>query len=208
MTPDDDRAPPDEASDPAARPSQPPPADERARRLRLERILPELIKRGLERGIEAGLGTLNRTGEAVGGVVGDVVGDVKPAREIANYVFGAIDDTKNAMVRVVAREVREFLEATDLSKELQKALTSLSFEIKTEIRFIPNDAGAGVKPDVRAGVATVKRKRADGGEDVSTFAHPPAGGASTAASTDDAGHVDDVPRSLIGRRRRAKARRT
>jgi len=74
-----------------------------------------------------------------------------------NYVFTAIDDTKNGMMRVVGREVRDFLQATDLSKELQKALTSLSFEIKTEIRFIPNDAGTGVKADIKAGSTTVKR---------------------------------------------------
>jgi hypothetical protein len=73
-------------------------------------------------------------------------------KEIAGYVFSQIDDTKSAMVRVVAREVREFLEAADLSKELQKALTSLSFEIRTEIRFVPNDAG-GIKPEVKAKVA-------------------------------------------------------
>jgi hypothetical protein len=55
-------------------------------------------------------------------------------------------------VRVVAKEVRDFLSATDLSGELTRALTALSFEIKTEVRFIPNDAG-GVKPDVRTKVA-------------------------------------------------------
>jgi hypothetical protein len=46
--------------------------------------------------------------------------------------------------------VRDFLEATDLASEIKAALTSLSFEVRTEIRFIPNDAGTGVKPDVRA----------------------------------------------------------
>ena len=54
-------------------------------------------------------------------------------------------------------EIRDFLAATDLSKELQKALTSLSFEIRTEIRFIPNEAG-GVRPEVKAKVDPPKRK--------------------------------------------------
>jgi hypothetical protein len=79
-------------------------------------------------------------------------------KEVAGFVFSQIDDTKNAMVRVVAREVREFLEAADIAKELHRALTSLSFEIKTEIRFIPNDAG-GVKPDVRAAVSPKRQRR-------------------------------------------------
>ena len=62
------------------------------------------------------------------------------------------------MVRVVAHEIRDFLAATDLSKELQKALTTLSFEINTQIRFVPNDKG-GVRPEVRAQVDP-KRRRA------------------------------------------------
>jgi len=137
---------------PPERTSQPPPAGE-SRRKRFEHILPELIKRGIEKGFEAGMGTLNRTDEALRGVVAEG----KLPREVVNYVFTAIDDTKSGMMRVVGREVRDFLQATDLSKELQKALTSLSFEIKTEIRFIPNDAGTGVKADVKAGSTTVKR---------------------------------------------------
>ena len=137
---------------PPERTSQPPPAGESRRKL-FEHMLPELIKRGIEKGFEAGMGTLNRTDEALRGVVAEG----KLPREVVNYVFTAIDDTKNGMMRVVGREVRDFLQATDLSKELQKALTSLSFEIKTEIRFIPNDAGTGVKADIKAGSTTVKR---------------------------------------------------
>ena len=65
------------------------------------------------------------------------------------------------VLRIVGQEVRRFLETVNLSGELQKLLTSLSFEIKTEIRFIPNDAA--VKPDVKNKV-TVKRSREDGGD--------------------------------------------
>jgi hypothetical protein len=61
---------------------------------------------------------------------------------------------------VVAREVREFLDATDIADEFYRALTSLSFEIKTEIRFIPNDQG-GVRPDVRAKVSPRRDKDRD-----------------------------------------------
>jgi hypothetical protein len=122
----------------------PPAGDDDDRRRRVEKVLRDTIRRGLEKG----LGTIRGTDTALR----DLVGDVKLPREIVTYVFSQVDDTKNALVRVVAREVRDFLEATDLSAELKKALTTLSFEIKTEIRFIPNDAG-GVKPDVKASVA-------------------------------------------------------
>ena len=89
---------------------------------------------------------------------------------IAGYVFEQIDETKNGMLRIVAKEFRDFLEHTELAEELRKVLTSLSFEVKTEIRFIPNDAGL-VKPDVKSSVKA-KRKRDsepgdgdDGGEE-------------------------------------------
>ena len=118
-----------------------------SRRQRLERMLPEILKRAIERGLETGIGTFTNSGEALRGVVNKA----EVPKEVAHYVLGQVDETKNAMVRVVAREVREFLQAADLAQELQRALTSLSFEIRTEIRFIPNDAG-GVTPDVKASV--------------------------------------------------------
>lgn len=123
-----------------------------SRRKRLERILPEVLKRAIEKGLETGIGTLTNSREALQGVVGKV----ELPKELAGYVLSQVDETKNAMVRVVAREVREFLEAADLAKELQRALTSLSFEIRTEIRFIPNDAG-GVTPSVKAKVGPTLR---------------------------------------------------
>jgi hypothetical protein len=125
------------------------------RRRRLERILPEVLKRAIEKGIETGIGTLTNANESIRGMVGQ---RSEVPKEVAGYVLSQIDDTKNAMVGVVAREVREFLEKADLARELQKALTSLSFEIRTEIRFIPNDAG-GVTPEVKAQVDSKKARR-------------------------------------------------
>ncbi len=42
------------------------------------------------------------------------------------------------MFEVIARETRDFLSNLNLTEEIAKILTTLSFEIKTEIRFIPN----------------------------------------------------------------------
>ncbi len=125
--------------------------DEKRRRLRLEKLLGGAIRRGLE----AGIGTLSRTDNVVRELVGE---NVKLPKELVGYIFSQVDETKNALVRVVAGEVRDFLQATDIATELQKALTSLSFEIKTEIRFIPNDAG-GVKPEVKAEVEPKRKGR-------------------------------------------------
>ena len=124
--------------------------ESQGRGTRSESVLRETIRRAVEKGLEAGIGTLNRTDKVIKGMVGGEL-----AKEVVSYAFNQIDDTKNALVRVVAREVREFLDATDVAHELQQALTTLSFEIKTEIRFIPNDSG-GIKPEVKA---RVKPKR-------------------------------------------------
>jgi hypothetical protein len=140
------------------------------RKNRFEALLPGMIRRGIERGIEAGLTTFEKSLETgrettgavreafsevkaprdVANAVGKAISEAKLPRELASAVFNQIDDTKNDVLRIIAREFREFLEATDLATELKAALTSLSFEVKTEIRFIPNEAGEGVKADVRA----------------------------------------------------------
>jgi len=135
------------------------------RRGRFDSRLPGLLRKGIEKSIEAGLYTFAKsleTGDAVREKLGDVkIPDVAHAvgkalqearlpREIAGAVLGQLDDTKNDVVRIIAREVRDFLEATDLAGEIKAALTSLSFEVRTEVRFIPNDKGTGVRPDVRS----------------------------------------------------------
>jgi hypothetical protein len=128
----------------------------RARRRRIESMLRESFRRAIERGVEAGVETISRADSAIR----NVVDDVKLPKEMVGYVFSQMDETKNALVRVVAGEVREFLDTTDIAGELQRALTSLTFEIKTEIRFIPNEAGV-MKPKVKAKVAPKRRRPED-----------------------------------------------
>ncbi len=159
-----DSEPPPRGSEPP-RPSEPPPDDDgpQARRHRLERMLRETVRHAIERGVVAGIDTISKTDKAIRGVVDDV----RLPREVVGFLFSQIDETKNSLVRVVAREVRDFLEATDLAAELQRALTSLSFEIRTEVRFIPNEAGTGVKPSVRSRAVPRRRKRAKDEEEAS-----------------------------------------
>ena len=60
-----------------------------------------------------------------------------PAR-VAGYIASSADGAKDKVFEVIARETREFLATLNLTEEIAKILTTLSFEIKTEIRFIPN----------------------------------------------------------------------
>jgi len=62
---------------------------------------------------------------------------------------------------VIARETRDFLANLNLTEEIAKILTTLSFEIKTEIRFIPNsERMTGAEPDVKASVRLKKNDKA------------------------------------------------
>lgn len=133
--------------------SEPPPDPERARR-KLESVIPDLIKRAVIGGVERGYESAES--------LRNFISEQKLPKEIVNTLLGQIDETKNGLFRVVAKELRSFLEAVDWQRELQKVLTTVSFEIKTEIRFIPNDAAPEKlgRPEVKAGMK-VKRNEID-----------------------------------------------
>jgi hypothetical protein len=102
----------------------------------LERAVPEIVKRAVERAVDAGIDRLSEGPENLR----QFVGDLKVPKELLHYLYSQIDETKNGLYRVVAKEIRDVLEQTNLADEIAKVLTKLSFEIKTEIRFVPNDA--------------------------------------------------------------------
>lgn len=82
-----------------------------------EKVMPEGLKRGLKQ----------------------FMGDFKLPKEIVSHLMAQIDETKHAALGVVSREVRLFLEHTNLSEELAKLLTQISFEVSTQVRFVPSD---------------------------------------------------------------------
>lgn len=121
-------------------------------RKRLESVIPDLIKKAVIGGVERGYESAD--------AVRTFISEQKLPKEIANAILSQIDETKNGLFRVVAKELRSFLEAIDWQHELQKLLTTVSFEIKTEIRFIPNDSTPEKlgRPEVKAGMK-VKRNQ-------------------------------------------------
>jgi hypothetical protein len=120
MSDDHDDLPPESAPETPG-----PPARGRGRR---RSVIPDLVRRAVEIGVE-------KTPDNVK----QFVGDIKLPKEIAQVVFSQIDETKNGLFRVVAKELRDFLEQTNFSGELQKLLTTVQFEVNTTIRFSPND---------------------------------------------------------------------
>jgi hypothetical protein len=108
-----------------------------SRRRRLEGVIPEIVRRAVELGVE-------KAQEAPDNLK-QFVGDLKLPKEIAHYLLAQIDETKNGLVRVVAKEIRDFLEHTNFAGEVQKLLTTVQFEVNTTIRFTPNDGRADTK---------------------------------------------------------------
>ncbi|HZU81449.1 MAG TPA: hypothetical protein VE987_00960 [Polyangiaceae bacterium] len=120
------------------------------RRRRLESVIPELIKRAVEIGVEKAAEAPDNLKEFVGGM--------KLPREVAHYLLSQVEETKNGLFRVVAKEIRDFLEHTNVASEMQKMLTTVQFEINTTIRFKPNEGGTEgdpqklPRPEVKADV--------------------------------------------------------
>ncbi len=83
----------------------------------------------------------------------------------AKAILGALletgDKAKTETVRMVAREVRGYLEALELHKDLHHLLTNYSLEVKASIHLAPlDDARRAEGADASVGL---KRKPADGG---------------------------------------------
>ena len=123
-------------------------------REKLEAIIPDLVRRTFS----AGLGAVASTEDGLRRLSREL-----QIPNVAGYLADTADNTKDKVLEIIAREVREFLAHVNLSDEIARLLTTLSFEIKTEIRFIPNsERYTGVEPDVKA---AVRVKRADEGKE-------------------------------------------
>ncbi|MCC6994818.1 MAG: hypothetical protein IT370_09435 [Deltaproteobacteria bacterium] len=140
----------DEKLPPDAPPPDDPPGDEGGKqRGRLEGFIPDLVKRTFY----AGLGALFTTEEGIR----KMANDFQLPKDVANYLIQQAAASKDELFRIVGRELRNALQQMDMAGELQKLLTAISFEIKTEIRFIPNDKSVlGVQPDMKNKVAVKK----------------------------------------------------
>ncbi|HVK71685.1 MAG TPA: hypothetical protein VM734_00130 [Kofleriaceae bacterium] len=126
-------------------------------RQRLEALVPDLVRRTFT----AGLGAVFSTEEGIRKITRELQLP-SVAGNVAGYIADTAQDSKDKVLEIVAREVRDFLSHVNLSEEVAKLLTTLSFEIKTEIRFIPNsERYTGVDPDVKAAVR-LKRNDKDG----------------------------------------------
>jgi hypothetical protein len=107
--------------------SEPPPAARTADDATIfERVVPDGIKRKIGAGVE----NMLKEGR---------LKNLKLPRELMQYIMSQVDETKHAALAAIAKEMRLFLEQTDIAEELSKVLSKVSLEVKTEVRFKPID---------------------------------------------------------------------
>lgn len=138
--------------------SDAPPSRERddRERGRRDRIVPDLLRRFLDAGVEK----LSDGPESLK----QVLSELRLPKEAIQLLVSQLEDAKKDVTRVLAREVRDFLERASLADELTKLLSGLTLEIKTQIRFVPNEGSVGgIRPRVQAKVG------------VQTASEPPTG---------------------------------
>jgi hypothetical protein len=113
---------------------------------RIERLIPVLVKRLVETGVEK----LADSPETVR----QWANELRLPKELLNVLLAHVEDAKSGVYKVVVREVREFLAKTTLADELTRVLTGVTLEVKTQVRFVPNDANPGrLRPSADATVS-------------------------------------------------------
>ena len=116
---------------------------------RIERLIPELVKRFVESGVER----LADSPETVR----QWANELRLPKELMNAIMTHVEDAKSEIFKVVVREVREFLERANLADEISRVLTGVTLEVKTQVRFVPNEAKSGrLQPTAKAGVSLTR----------------------------------------------------
>lgn len=103
----------------------------------------------VRKALASGFRSVRASEERLRGMVGDAM-----PKELVVYLKGAIDNGREEIVRIIGTQTKKFLEGIDVGGEVAKILTAVSFEIRTEIRFIPNDQK--VKPSIQTSIKPKK----------------------------------------------------
>ena len=116
--------------------------------LRPSRVVPEVVKRLFV----AGMGAFLSSEEGIR----RLASEFSLPKDVASFLVTQAQGTKDELFRIVARELRGFLESVNFGAELTKILTSLTFEVKMQIRLLPSDQGSGVVPSIKGNLKVVK----------------------------------------------------
>jgi hypothetical protein len=112
-------------------------------------FIPETVKKALL----AGVGALFMTEEGAR----RLARDWKLPKEVIGFIGQQAAGAKDEILRVLADEIRRFLESEAVRREFWKALSAAAVEVKAEIRLVPAEGGGEPRPEVKA---TVRPRRA------------------------------------------------
>jgi hypothetical protein len=102
-------------------------------------FIPDMIRRTIERSVNAVLHSEDERRRFFSALL---------PRDFMNNVAAQVDSTKRDAVAMIGREMQQFLQQLNVGDEIKKILTSVSFEVATTVRFVPNDEG-GLKPEIK-----------------------------------------------------------
>lgn len=112
-----------------------------------------LLPDGVKKAILAGVGALFMTEEGAR----RLAHDWKLPKELIGFVGQQAQAAKDELMRVLADEIRRFLESEAVRREFGKVLQTMAVEVHAEIRLKPVEGGLA-RPEVKA-VVVPKRRR-------------------------------------------------
>jgi len=92
----------------------------------------------IRRLVMGGMGSLLTTEEGLRAGLSEL----KLPKEVVSFLMQQAEKTKVEVVKVLAREIRGFLENIDAQGLVQKAITNMVIEVNAEIRFKPAADGS------------------------------------------------------------------
>ncbi|HEX2678691.1 MAG TPA: hypothetical protein VHM19_18690 [Polyangiales bacterium] len=107
-------------------------------RLPLEKVLPEILKRGLSAGRD--------------------VGESFFPKELASNIASQLVDARHGLVNAIANEVGRFLRQADIASEVRKVLAGLNVEATVHLKFSEDESGK-IKSRVDIDPPSARRNR-------------------------------------------------
>jgi hypothetical protein len=86
----------------------------------------------------------------------------KLPKDVMSFIGGQAAAAKEEILRIFTDEVRRFLDSEAVRSEFMKALSSMSIEIRAEVRMKPTSQGS-FRPEVKAEVKRSRRSGKGGG---------------------------------------------
>jgi hypothetical protein len=108
---------------------------------------PRVVSEFVRRAIENTVGSVQSTGSV--------------SKEALAYLLQQGDKGRKEVMRVVAKEVGDFLRQTDVSSEIVKVLTNIQVDVSASVKFRPSQDHGAVRPEF-GGETTVRLVDADG----------------------------------------------